>query len=101
MSASGAASIAASAPPGRGAETWRRPRAHSASSWWPPRSRRSTARRRLSGLGVPAPPLGARVAALGEDEHRVAWPEAAGHRGLIDLGVLAARVHEAVRQPPA
>ena len=42
-----------------------------------------------------------KLRALGEDEHRAVVVEAARHRRDLDLGVAAARVDEAVRQPVA
>ena len=54
----------------------------------------------LEPLDRALPPLRREVRALGEDQHGVAAGEPAAHRGDLDLGVAAARVHEAVRQPP-
>ena len=88
----GSASMAASAPPGRGAARCSIARASAASSWWPAASRRSIPRRaRARG----------EVAALGEDQHRAVVVEVARHRRDLDLDVAAARVDEAIRQPPA
>jgi hypothetical protein len=49
---------------------------------------------------APAPVVG-EVAALGEDQQRVAVAEAAGHRGDRRLGVATARIDEAVGQAVA
>ena len=52
-------------------------------------------------LDRPQPPLDREVAALGEDQHRVAAAQVAAHGGDLDLRVATARVDEPVRQPPA